>query len=68
MTSVIERWHAIVKARDAAALDGLLAEDVVFHSPVVHTPQQGRAITKMYLNAALMVFCNNTFHYCVPSR
>lgn len=60
---VIAQWHSIVKTRNVAALDTLLAEDVTFHSPVVHTPQKGRAITKMYLTAALTVFANDTFHY-----
>jgi len=63
MASPIERWHAVVKSKDAAALDELLADDVVFHSPVVHTPQRGRAITKMYLTAAMIVFANDTFRY-----
>jgi hypothetical protein len=51
----IERWHEIVKTRDLSGLDSLLAEDVVFHSPVVHTPQRGRELTTMYLTAALHV-------------
>ena len=38
-------WHAIVESRDMTRLADLLAPDVVFHSPVVHTPQAGRAIT-----------------------
>ena len=36
MTHPIDAWHSIAKARDPRALAGLLAEDVVFHSPVVH--------------------------------
>jgi hypothetical protein len=36
---------------------------VVFHSPVVHTPQVGKAITKKYLAAALHVFFNESFRY-----
>jgi len=60
---VIDTWHAIVAAKDASGLEALLAEDVVFHSPVVHTPQRGRAITKMYLTAALAVFGNPSFRY-----
>jgi hypothetical protein len=56
-------WHALVTARDPAALDDLLADDVVFHSPVVHTPQVGKAITTQYLAAALQVFFNPTFRY-----
>lgn len=53
---VIERWHRIVRERDFGALDDLLAEDAVFHSPVVHTPQQGKALVKLYLSAAFGVF------------
>jgi len=35
----------------------------VFFSPVVHTPQRGRAVTTQYLSAAFRVFFNETFHY-----
>jgi hypothetical protein len=59
----IARWHAIASARDPASLGALLADDVVFVSPVVHTPQKGRAITVAYLSAALQVFGNETFRY-----
>lgn len=48
-----EIWERIVETGDATPLDGILADDVVFESPVVHTPQVGRAITKAYLLAAL---------------
>ena len=33
-------------------LDELLDDDVVFYSPIVYTPQEGKAITKLYLQAA----------------
>lgn len=56
-------WHRIVRERDIDALDRLLADDVVFHSPVVHTPQRGRPLTTMYLAAAVMVLGNETFRY-----
>lgn len=56
-------WHRVVEARDAAELPHLLAEDVVFESPVVHTPQAGKAITTTYLTAALAVLNNEHFHY-----
>lgn len=59
----IARWHSIARARDASQLAALLDESVVFLSPVVHTPQQGRAITTAYLSAALQVFGNETFRY-----
>jgi ketosteroid isomerase-like protein len=61
--NAIEQWHRIVRERDIDALDDLLADDVVFHSPVVHTPQRGRPITAMYLAAAVAVFGNETFKY-----
>ena len=61
--NTIQRWHQIVKSRDPAALDALLADDVVFLSPVVHTPQAGRDITRAYLLAAFDVLNNPGFHY-----
>ncbi len=59
----LTRWHQLVADRDASGLDTLLAEDVVFHSPVVHTPQAGRARTLPYLAAAFRVFFNDSFRY-----
>ena len=59
----IETWHRLVKTLDAQGLDALLADGVVFHSPVVHTPQVGKAITKKYLGAAFKVFFKDSFRY-----
>jgi hypothetical protein len=59
----IERWEHVVKSRDLDLLDQLLADDVVFESPVVHTPQVGRAITRAYLSAALQVLNSPEFRY-----
>ena len=59
----IARWHEIALSRDGAALWELLDEEAVFHSPVVHTPQSGRAITHKYLMAAFDVLFNPTFRY-----
>ena len=63
MPRPIEQWHQVVKSRDMRALQDLLAEDVVFVSPVVHTPQVGRAITLGYLHAAMQVLNNASFRY-----
>ena len=41
----------------------MLAEDVVFHSPVVHTPQRGKAITTLYLTGAMHTLNNGHFRY-----
>ena len=60
---VIQAWHRLVQRRDAIALEAILADDVVFHSPVVHTPQRGKAITLQYLRGALLVLNNDSFRY-----
>src|SRR3546814_13366587 len=59
----IENWHKAMEKRDPAALDTLLADEVVFQSPVVHRPQVGKAITKLYLSAAMHVLGNDEFRY-----
>lgn len=48
----LERFHANLRGELEGGYDALLHPDVVFYSPVVFTPQQGREITKLYLSAA----------------
>lgn len=59
----LDTWHRIVSTGDAAALPGLVAEDAVFFSPVVHSPRRGRDQMLMYLAAALKVVRNPSFRY-----
>ena len=59
----IQSWHQVVASQDADHLDALLADEVVFYSPVVHTPQRGKGITTQYLTAAFAVLFNDTFRY-----
>ena len=49
-------WHRLISTHDASGLDALIADDAVFHSPVVHKPQVGKSLTVMYLTAAFDVF------------
>ena len=63
MAKALDEWHRIVRERDPDGLDGLLTDDVVFHSPVVHTPQRGKPITAMYLAAAVIVLGQPSFRY-----
>lgn len=51
----VAAWHALAGARDPSGLDALLADDCVFRSPAVHTPQEGKALTTAYLSAAIAV-------------
>ncbi len=60
----LARWHAYMHGgSDPAVLADMLAEDAVFHSPVVHTPQVGKAIVMAYLVAASHVLGNDNFRY-----
>ena len=59
----LETWHRLVRTNDASGLPALVAEDAVFHSPVVHAPQHGRKLAVMYLAGAFQVFFNPTFRY-----
>lgn len=49
---VIDRWHQHLRGKLDGGLDELLDDDVVFYSPIVYTPQEGKEITKRYLEAA----------------
>lgn len=51
----LRRWHALVAEKDAAGLPAAIAEDAVFRSPAVHTPQAGRDLVVAYLTAAFAV-------------
>jgi hypothetical protein len=53
--AALARWHAVVESRDATGLSDLIAEDAVFRSPAVHTPQEGRETVVGYLTAAFTV-------------
>jgi len=55
MPAPVAAWHALAAARDASRLSDLIAEDCVFRSPAVHTPQEGKALTLAYLTAAIEV-------------
>lgn len=60
----LERWQAYMHSGgDLAQLADLLAQDAVFHSPVVHTPQAGKATVMAYLGAASQTLGNDSFRY-----
>ena len=57
---VIARWHRYLGGELPGGLDDLLADDVVFYSPVVYTPQRGKAVTTQYLEAASRTLVHGT--------
>lgn len=61
--TTLATWHELVRTRNARGLSSILADNVVFYSPVVHTPQAGKALTLQYLSAAFHVFSDESFRY-----
>ena len=61
--NVLARWHEIVAQKNPSLLEDLISDDCVFYSPIVHTPQEGKAITIMYLAAAMDVLGGESFRY-----
>lgn len=60
----LARWHEYMEhGADPDVLSDLLADDAVFHSPVVHTPQVGKPVVMAYLVAASQVLGNDSFRY-----
>jgi SnoaL-like domain len=60
----VAAWHAYMHSGgDADLLSAQLADDAVFHSPVVHTPQEGKAKVMLYLLSAAKVLGNDSFAY-----
>lgn len=59
----LETWHRMVRTNDPSGLSDLLAEDAVFYSPIVHSPQTGKMLAVRYLTAAFLVFFNADFRY-----
>jgi hypothetical protein len=54
-------FRKAVEERDEAAIQALLADDVVFTSPVAFKPYVGKAITAALLRGVLRIF--EDFHY-----
>jgi SnoaL-like domain len=63
MTAVDQWRDYILKSHDHSALGDLLHPDIVFESPVVHTPQRGRDIVFKYLTSADKVMGGPNFGY-----
>lgn len=59
----IDAWHEFVRTKNSAVFKEVLADNVKFYSPVVHTPQAGKAITMLYLETAHDVLSSDSFIY-----
>ena len=63
MQNPINKWHDVVRIQDHNLLKSILADNIIFYSPVVFTPQKGKDLTFLYLMAAAQVFNNKSFTY-----
>ena len=61
--AVIERWLQVIEGGPDGQLEEMLADDAVFSSPAVFSPQRGQALTAAYLRAAGQMFAGTGFHY-----
>jgi ketosteroid isomerase-like protein len=61
--NTLEVWHRILETQRLEDLNNLLADDAVFHSPVMHTPQAGKVLVSQYLSAAFHLFSQYSFTY-----
>ncbi len=64
----IENWHRNIRGEFPGGLDELLADDCVFYSPIVYSPQQGKEISKLYLQAAGATFGGEEKPGAKPSK
>ncbi|MEJ2898396.1 nuclear transport factor 2 family protein [Acinetobacter sp. NS-4] len=60
--AAVQRWHAMLETRDMSILNELLAEDVVFRSPVAYQPYPGKQVVFFILSNVIQIFENFTYH------
>jgi len=60
---MIEKWHRILAEADAEGLAALVADDAVFYSPIIYSPQKGKELVVLYLSAAYRLLFNERFKY-----
>lgn len=60
--TAITRWHEMLETRDISILNELLADDVVFRSPVAFHPYPGKQVVFFILTNVIQVFENFTYH------
>ena len=58
----ISRWHEMLETRDMSILNELLAEEVVFRSPVAFQPYPGKQVVFFILTNVIQVFEKFTYH------
>ncbi len=60
--AAVQKWHDMIETRDMSLLNELLADDVVFRSPVAFKPYEGKQVVYFILTNVIQVFENFTYH------
>jgi ketosteroid isomerase-like protein len=55
-------WYRMIRSHETSELASLLAEDIVFHSPVAHKPYSGVSAVSLILQTAAKVFVGLQYH------
>ncbi len=58
----LARWHEMAASRDLSKVGEIACEDVIFRSPVAHSPYHGREALTLVLNTVIKVFEDFTYH------
>ncbi|MDB0118325.1 hypothetical protein CTZ05_17375 [Acinetobacter baumannii] len=58
----LEKWHEMVQAGNLSELNDLLADEVVFRSPVAYKPYEGKQVVFFILTNVIQVFEDFTYH------
>ncbi len=60
--TTLQRWHGMIEQMDLKTLSDLLHADVVFRSPMAHSPYPGAAVVATILGTVVQVFEDFTYH------
>lgn len=60
--TALQKWHDMIATRDMSILNELLADDVIFRSPVAFKPYEGKQVVYFILTNVIQVFENFTYH------
>ena len=66
--AALARWHDMIEQMDLAALPDLLHPDVVFRSPMAHSPYPGAPVVAAILGTVVQVFEDFTYHRQLASE
>ena len=58
----IKKWHQMLETNDMSILNDLLADEVVFRSPVAYKPYEGKQVVFFILTNVIQVFQDFTYH------